>query len=185
MPQSASWVRASLVAFSLTLIACEAPAPPKGDELRLKGGKSAYCLTDRECASDECRLGRCTERVEKVGQGGACQSSSGCRPGLYCDRQANKCAPAVRCEDVRDTMERCISEVYLTFRPGEKTKLRRLKASARKRFLERIQQILYSGLCKATQGGGLPYAQALKLLAASKKKDCQEFANELKGALNK
>lgn len=181
----ATRARPLLALAVLALPGCDASVPPKGDYLRLKAGKDALCLLDRECESNECRLGRCTEKVEKVGQGETCQGNQYCLQGHYCDAISKKCAPSVGCEDLRDRMESCVEAVYVTFRPSQKAKLKRMRPAARKRFLERIHQILYDNLCRATRGGGLAYAKAVKLLEASKQKDCDKFAEALNVAINK
>jgi hypothetical protein len=182
---NAPWAIASLLAASLSVAACEAPTPPKGDLLRLKGGKGCFCFSHLECASEECQLGRCTEKVEKVGLGEACEGNAFCKKGFFCDLQSKKCAHAVQCEDVRDQLERCIAEVYLTFKPGERSKLGRLKAAARKRFLEQTQSIIFENLCRATRSGGLPYAQGLKFVAATRHQDCDVFARDFKAAVSR
>lgn len=181
----AAWASASLLVATLLLTACEASPPPKGDELRLRGGKGCLCFSDRECASDECRLGRCTEQVERVGLGEECQSNAYCKKGFFCDLQSKKCAHAVRCEDVRDQLERCMTEVYLAFKPGERSKLARLKPAAKKRFLARTQSIIFESLCRATRSGGLPHAQGLKFISATQQKDCAGFARDFKAAVSR
>jgi hypothetical protein len=158
--------------------------PPSGEDLRLRGGKGAICVLYNECASEDCRLGRCTEKVDRVGLGEECQGNAFCKKGLFCDLHSKKCAHAVKCEDVRDKLEKCIAEVYLAFKPGERTKLGKLRPAARSQFLQRTQSILFENLCRATRGGGLPYAQGLKFVEALKQTECGAFARSFKAAVS-
>jgi hypothetical protein len=168
------------------LAACSPPRPPSGDKLRLHGHKGAICLADRECASNRCLAGRCTEKIDKVGLGGECLGNDYCKDGFFCDLRAKKCSPKLKCEDFQARLTECINDVYLKFRPQQQGKLRRMSARARKRFLERIKNILYRGLCRATSGSsGLPYARAVKLLKAAKQSSCTEFATGFHGAMGK
>jgi len=176
-----------LVGSSLMLLwqtGCGPSAPPKGTQLRLRGTKGAICLYNRECASNECRGGHCTEKVDKVGLGGECEGSQFCLEGLYCDLKAKKCAPAIKCEDLQDRLESCIQVVYETLKPSQTARLRRMRSRTRKRFLARVNQILYSRICRATRSGGLPYKGAVRLKAAKAKTDCRAFAIELKAAMS-
>jgi len=165
--------------------ACSPSRPPKGDELRLKGRKGAICLADRECASQECRGGRCTEKIEKVGLGLWCDQHRGCKEGLYCDKKAKKCAPHIDCEKLEPRLKSCVAEVYVKFRPSQKGRLRRMRARSRRRFLQRNYRILRRLLCRATRSKSMAYERALKLKRAAGHKDCEKFAADFYAALKK
>jgi hypothetical protein len=174
-----------LVSLATLGSACSPPRPPKGDEVRLKGRKGAICLADRECASQECRGGRCTEKIEKVGLGLWCDQHRGCKEGLYCDKKAKKCAPHIDCEKLEPKLKRCVADVYGKFRPSQKGRLRRMGARSRRRFLKRNYRILRRILCRATRSKSMAYKRALELKSALGQKDCEKFAADFHAALKK
>jgi hypothetical protein len=169
----------------LASAACSPSRPPKGDKLRLKGNKGAICLANRECASMECRGGRCTEKIEKVGLGLWCKSHKGCKDGLYCDTKAKKCAPYIQCEKLESKLKSCVADVYGKFRPSQVRRLRRMRGRSRRRFLRRSYRILRRILCRATRSKALPFKRAVKLKRAAEHKDCKQFAADFHAALKK
>lgn len=162
-------------ALLLGAVGCSGSRPPTGQRLRLKGAKGAICTYDRECQSDRCLGRRCTEKIDKVGLGGECTSDDYCQKGFHCDRSAKKCAPKLSCENFSDKLRECIADVYISFRPKQARKLRRMKARAKKRFFNQIYRILYKGLCGLTRGG-TSYKRSLALQRALKQTSCTKFA---------
>jgi len=162
-------------ALLLGAAGCSGSRPPTGQRLRLKGTKGAVCTYDRECQSGKCLGRRCTEKIDKVGLGGECTGDDYCMEGFHCDRSAKKCAPKLSCDAFSDKLRRCIADVYISFRPKQARKLRRMKARAKKRFFNQIYRILYKGLCRLTRGGA-SYKRSLALQRALKQTGCSKFA---------
>ena len=129
---------------------CEGSRPPRGKQLRLRGAKGAQCTYDRECASAKCLGRRCTEKIDKVGLGGECTDDNYCKSGFRCDSAAKKCAPKLSCSSFSDKLRECIEDVYISFRPKQARKLKRMRKNAKRRFFNRIYRILYQGLCSRT-----------------------------------
>jgi hypothetical protein len=156
---------------------CSSSRPPTGKRLRLKGAKGAICTYDRECASDKCLGRRCTEKIEKVGLGGECTGDDYCQKGFRCDVTAKKCTPKINCDKFSDKLRKCIAEVYISFKPKEAGKLKRMRARARKRFYRKrhIHRILFKRLCRLTRRG-TTYKKSLALQRALKQSNCSKFA---------
>jgi hypothetical protein len=162
----------------LPSLACTPPAPPPGDQLRLKGGKGALCLHDRECQSEKCESRQCTETVEKVGEGEDCPTPDHCEKGLVCDPAERKCSPVVRCDTFEPRVEKCIVDIYAVFRPDQQAQLQRYPERKRKRFLEKTAGDLNRALCTAIERT-VPYSVAIKLREAAKETACPDFARAL------
>lgn len=159
-------------------LACTASPPPPGDHLRLKGGKGALCLHDRECASEKCESRQCTEKVDKVGEGEDCPTPEHCEKNLVCDPQEKKCSPLLRCGTFEPRVEKCITDIYAVFRPDQQTQLKQFPARKRARFLEKTASDLNRALCTAIEKT-VPYSVAVKLRDAAKETACPEFARAL------
>lgn len=159
----------------LGAVGCTGSRPPTGKRLRLTGSKGAVCTYDRECQSAKCLGRRCTEKIDKVGLGGECTGDDNCLKGFHCDRSAKKCTPKLDCDVFSVKLRKCISEVYVSFRPKQSRKLRRMKARAKKRFFKQIYRILYKGLCGVTRGGA-SYKRTMALQRALKQTSCSKFA---------
>jgi len=162
-------------ALVLGAAGCSGSRPPTGKRLRLKGAKGALCTYDRECQSNKCLGLRCTETIDVVGLGGECTGDDYCKKGFHCDRAAKKCTPKLNCDSFSDKLRRCIADVYLSFRPKQAPKLKRMRARAKKRFFTKIYGILYKGLCGITRGGA-SYERSLALQRALKETSCAKFA---------
>ena len=176
------WMIGVMVSSLAAGPACTAPAPSPGEHLRLKGGKGAVCLADRECASEKCESKQCTEKVDKVGEGEACPTPEHCTAGLVCDPQEKKCSPVVKCETYEDRVAKCIEDIYAVFRPDQQTQLKRFKDRKRKQFLEKTAQDLNRALCGAIERT-VPFSVAVKLRDAAKETACPEFARALHTAI--
>ena len=167
----------SLTVFvgALFLQGCGAKPPPPGERLRLRGNKGAACSVDRECLSGQCVSRHCTEKIAKAGVGGECEGDENCLGETVCDKTSKKCTPKFACETFRDRLERCIGEVYVKFKPTQSGDLRRMKTRAKRRFLRKINTLLYRGLCKQLTYR-TTYQQGLSLKLALKQKSCAQFA---------
>jgi hypothetical protein len=162
-------------ALLLGQASCGGSAPPPGERLRLRGAKGAQCAYDRECQSGKCLGQRCTEKIDQVGLGGECTGDDYCMQGFRCDLAAKKCAPKLECDAFSGKLRQCIVEVYLAFRPKQAPKLRRMRARAKRSFLNKIYGILYQGLCSLTRGGA-GYKRSLALQQALGQTRCDKFA---------